>query len=149
MEGKTFVLTQFLRKFFGLFFFTWNASQISGGSRLDHQFDWLVGTLAATRSVGVAVCQYRDVLINRIKQSKAELRNHLEGAQIKQIGHPVSSAEFVLHFTCTNPKPHLADEERPQIPARNGLYHSLQRLSAMFLLCSSRLAHTPIDFWPR
>lgn len=146
-KGKKIGIMQFLR-IFCLFFFPWNASQISGGSRIDHQFDWLSVTLTAMRSVGAA-CHYRDVLVNRIKQSKAELRDHLGGAQIKQIVHPVLSAEFVLHSTCTNPKPGLAGEERPQIPAGKGLYHSLQRLGTMFLLCSPRLAHTPINFWPR
>lgn len=88
-------------------------------------------------------------LLTGINRPRQNWEISLDGNQIKQIGHPVFPAEFVLQFISVNPKSHLVDGERPQIPTGKGLYQSLQRLSVTFLLCSSTLAQTPVNFCPR
>lgn len=71
----------------------------------------------------------------------------LDWNQIKQICHTGFPAELVLEFTCINPKSHLDDGKRPQIPSGKGLYLSLP--GNMLCSCSALpLAQISINFCP-
>lgn len=71
----------------------------------------------------------------------------LDWNQIKQICHPGFPAELVLQFTCINPKSHLDDGKRPQIPSGKGLYLFLP--GNMLCSCSALpLAQISINFCP-